>query len=122
MKKVGVLVLGILFICMGILHFAFPEPFIFIMPQNWPVKEELNWIAGLAELLLGLGFIFQRTRLLSGYLICFMLFCFWCLHGIHLVHPPKPEWPFWGYLLRFLLQPFLILLVWKLKDVKRETV
>lgn len=122
MKKFGVWFFGLQFIIMGIVHFIVPDAFILIMPENWPYREVLNIIAGIAEVILGIGFLMEKTRRISGYLICLMLLSFWVLHGIHLVHPPKPEWPFWGYLLRFLFQPILLILVWKLKDYKGKTV
>lgn len=106
----------------GLLHLVYPEAFLALIPQNRPVREGLNALAGVAEILLGAGFLWNRTRRMAGYIICMMLTVFWVLHGIHLVHPPKPEWPFWGYLLRFLLQPVLIILVWKLKDCPPNTV
>lgn len=118
MKMFGVWFFGLVFVLMGVAHFVTPDVFVGIMPKSWPQKETLNLLAGIAEIVFGLGYLIPKSRVVSGYLICVMLLAFWVLHGIHLVEPPKPEWPFWGYLLRFMLQPVLIVLVWKLKDFK----
>lgn len=121
MKRVGIWLLALLFLGSGILHFVQPGFFEALMPPSWP-RTLFNQVSGAAEIMLALGFLWPGTRRISGYALCLMLLAFWVLHGMHLVHPPNPELPFWGYLLRFLLQPVLIGLVWKLKDHPKETV
>jgi uncharacterized membrane protein len=122
MKKFGVWFFGFVLIGMGILHFVQPDTFVAIIPQNWPSPEALNILAGIAEVLLGVGFLINQTRVISGYIICLMLVAFWILHGIHIFHPPSDKLPFWGYVARFLFQPVLIFLVWKLKDYRPKMV
>lgn len=119
MKNIGVWFFGSVFILAGILHFASPDVFIRLIPPGWPARAVLNALAGIAEILSGIGFLVPRTRRAAGYVLCLMLLVFWVLHGIHLVYPPNPEWPYYGYVIRFCLQPVLIFLVWKLKDHKQ---
>jgi len=122
MKKFGVWFFGLTFMAIGIVHFVLPDTFVSIIPSNWPAREALNILAGISEVGLGFLFLVQRTRILAGYGLCLMLIVFWFLHGIHLFYPPSNQLPFWGYLTRFLLQPVLIYLVWKLKDFDQKPV
>jgi len=122
MKKFGVSFFGLAFIIIGIVHFVSPDTFVGIIPTIWPAREMLNILAGIAEVSLGLLFLVQRTRALAGYGLCLMLVSFWFLHGVHLFYPPSDKLPFWGYFIRFLLQPVLIYLVWKLKDFNQKPV
>ena len=116
LRIVGVWSFGLLFLAAGMLHVADPGIVLYLIPESWPSREAMNLLAGVVEMVLGGAFLFPQTRTEAGYFICIMLFVFWVLHAIHLVHPPVAAWPFYGYLLRFLLQPVLIALVWKLKD------
>jgi uncharacterized membrane protein len=122
MKKFGVWFFGLTFIAIGIVHFASPDTFVGIIPTDWPAREWLNILAGMAEVSLGFLFLLHRTRVLAGYGLCLMLIAFWALHGVHLFYPPSDKLPFWGYLVRFLFQPVLIYLVWKLKDLNQKSV
>jgi len=119
MKRAGIIFFSLLFLSSGIVHLLKPDVFLGLIPSDWPSREALNLMAGVAEIFLGIGFWVPRSRRASGILICCMLCLFWVLHGVHLFYPPKPEWPLWVYVVRFALQPVLIILVWKLKDFRK---
>jgi uncharacterized membrane protein len=55
-------VLGLLLVAAGTLHFIAPGPYLRIMPPYLPAPLALVYLSGLAEIRLGLGLIFERTR------------------------------------------------------------
>lgn len=121
MKRFGIGFFALLFLGSGILHFVQPDFFEALMPPSWP-RRVFNYLSGIAEIILAVGFLWRKTRKVSGYLLCGMLLVFWGLHGLHLLQPPNPELPYYVYVIRFVLQPVLLVLVWKLKDHPTETV
>jgi uncharacterized membrane protein len=55
-------VLGLLLVAAGTLHFIAPGPYLRIMPPYLPAPLALVYLSGLAEIGLGLGLLFRRTR------------------------------------------------------------
>lgn len=60
---VGRVVLGILMIAAGIVHFVNPEPFMLIMPDYLPLHAEAVFVSGVAEVALGVGLFVPRPEL-----------------------------------------------------------
>ena len=61
---------GVLAVCMivaGVLHFAADEPFIKIVPDFLPFPAMIVYISGVIEILLGIGLIVPRSRVLSAW-------------------------------------------------------
>lgn len=55
-------VLAALFVVAGIMHFAVPESFVQIVPPFLPAPLALVYLSGIAEILLGVGLLDERTR------------------------------------------------------------
>jgi uncharacterized membrane protein len=67
MKRLTLIVLAILFIAVGILHFARPEPFVSIVPDYLPQPLLLVWISGVCEIAGGIGLLWTRSRRLAAF-------------------------------------------------------
>jgi uncharacterized membrane protein len=61
-RKIGPLLLGILFVAAGANHFILPDMYLKIMPPYLPWHYGLVLLSGAAEILLGLGMFFLSTR------------------------------------------------------------
>ena len=67
MKRLTLIVLAILFITVGILHFARPQPFESIVPNYLPQPLLLVWISGVFEIAGGIGLLWTRSRRLAAF-------------------------------------------------------
>lgn len=59
-------ILAGLFLITGILHFIKPQIFVKIMPEYIPFHLAMVYISGAAEMLGGLGILFERTQAWAG--------------------------------------------------------
>lgn len=59
--------LAVLMVGAGILHFVIPVPFIKIVPGFLPFPAALVYISGVAEILLGIGLLVPGVRSLSAW-------------------------------------------------------
>lgn len=75
--KIGGVVLGIVFIAAGTLHFMIPQAYIRIMPPYLPRPGLLIDISGVAELLGGLGLLVRDTRRAAAWGLFALLFAVW---------------------------------------------
>ncbi|SHG52245.1 DoxX family protein [Halobaculum gomorrense] len=57
-----VYVMGLLYVAAGVAHFVAPGPLARIVPEELPAPRALVYLSGLAEVLLGVGVLFPRTR------------------------------------------------------------
>lgn len=98
-------------------HFIDPEFYYPLVPEYLPWPKTINWVSGIAEILLAIGLIFKSTRKLSSYLIIAMLIAFLpahiyfiqvdgCLHEDLCV----AVWVMWVRLL--VVHPILLLWAW----------
>lgn len=71
----GVVAAAIMFVLVGISHFAKPDKLLGMIPANWPYREAMNYVSGAAEILLGIGLLFQPTRTLSAWGLIVLLVC-----------------------------------------------
>jgi uncharacterized membrane protein len=55
-------VMGITYALVGVLHFLNPRPFEYIVPPQLPAPKTLVYLSGAAEIALGVGVLFERTR------------------------------------------------------------
>lgn len=62
-----------MFILVGFSHFAKPEKLEAMIPSSWPYKRALNYISGLAEILLAVGLLFAATREYAAYGLLLLL-------------------------------------------------
>lgn len=65
-RKIGLLLLVILFLLTGSNHFQDPNFYVSIMPPYLPLRYELSQITGFFEIIGAIGILFARTRRLAG--------------------------------------------------------
>lgn len=102
----------------GVNHFIHPEFYLPLIPSYLPEPELINWISGVAEVLLAVGVIIPRTRKLSVILIILMLIAFIPSH-IYFIQVGAcmneqslctPMWVAWVRLI--VIHPLFILWAW----------
>lgn len=76
MKKYSIALLGIFYIAAGINHFIHPDFYLPLIPGYLPAPKQINIISGIAEILLGAGVLYPKTRYNSCAGIILMLLCF----------------------------------------------
>ena len=117
-KKISVILIPLLYIGAGINHFLYPDGYYKIIPNYLPYPVFINLFSGVAEIILGVFFIFLKTRLIAVYGIIALLFAFIPAHIVMIQNGfcvfnsyCLPQWALWFRL--FPLQFLLILWVWK---------
>jgi len=55
-------VMGPMYVVAGVLHFVVPELYVQIVPPVFPAALALVYLSGLAEIAVGIGLLFPRTR------------------------------------------------------------
>lgn len=116
-RNVSVPLCTVLFIFVGILHFAKTPVFLRIMPPQLPFPLELVYISGLVEILGGLGLLYKRTRALSAMLLIALLVAVFPANVHMAMNPEKfPEIPTWLLFVRLPFQAVLALWVWSCRD------
>jgi uncharacterized membrane protein len=66
-------ILAALFLITGILHFVKPEFFTNIMPDYIPHHLVMVYISGAAEIMGGLGILFEKTQMWAGWGLILLL-------------------------------------------------
>jgi len=98
----------------GINHFVNPKFYLGITPKFFPIPNVLNYVSGVAEIVLAIGLLFASTRQISAYLIIAMLILFFAVHISHLFQPPKmAQGKEWFLYVRLVLQFALIYWAWR---------
>lgn len=67
------IVMGLVYVVAGVLHFLVPRAFARIVPPSLPRPVGLVYLSGLAEVVLGAGVMVRRTRSLSAWGIVALL-------------------------------------------------
>ena len=121
-KKLILHITALIYGAMGILHLAFAEKFLFIMPEWMPFQLPLIYISGVAEIVLACMLLFKQTRRISAWLIISMLVVY-----LFLIHVPQAidfykteNKNFIWTLLRIPLQFVFIYLIWPGKRKLKE--
>ncbi len=73
MKTFFAYLMGIFYIFAGSMHFVFPTHYLKMMPSILPYHLPLIYISGIAEILCGLGFLFQETRVFAAWATILLL-------------------------------------------------
>ena len=76
LKKLNLFLLSGFYVFAGVNHFINPQFYYDLIPDYLPFHELINVVSGLAEIILGIGVIFQKTRKWSSYLLVTMLISF----------------------------------------------
>ncbi|MEP6535047.1 MAG: DoxX family membrane protein [Bryobacteraceae bacterium] len=114
------IVISIVFLVAGTLHFLIPAPFVRIVPPMLPWPGALVAISGAAEILGGAGLLLNRTRRVAAYGLVLLLIAvfpaniYMAMERIPLPgmgsQSPLLPWLLW---LRLPLQFLLIAWVWR---------
>jgi len=99
--------MGSIYIFAGIMHFVKPRMYIRIIPPYLPKPEVLNLLAGVFEIILGLGLFFPNTRSISAIGIILLLLAVFPAN-IYMYQKGAKGIPKWALFLRLPLQFALI--------------
>lgn len=101
------------FVIGGLAHFAYPEPFLRIVPSYIPYHLACVYISGALELLGALGLWIKPVRSFAGYGLM-ALTTVVTLANVHMFQHPDlfPSIPYWLLIVRFPVQVVLIWLIW----------
>ena len=69
----GAFALTMMFVLVGISHFAKPQKLEAMMPANWPYRRAMNYVSGAAEIILGILLLFAATRIWAAYGLLLLL-------------------------------------------------
>lgn len=107
----GRILLAILFLVAGTLHFVITPVYVRIMPAYLPAPRLLVQISGVCEILGGIGLLVPITRAAAAWGLVALLICVMPANLNMALHPGKwPQIPVWLLWLRLPLQ--LPLLYW----------
>jgi uncharacterized membrane protein len=99
-------------VAVGVAHFVAPAPLVRIVPSFLPAPELLVYLSGVAEIALGAGLLFARTRLFAAwglvalYVAVFPANINAAVNGI--VMDPANPMPSWGNWARLPFQALFI--------------
>lgn len=79
-KKISLILLIIAYTAAGINHFRVPEFYIVIIPRYIPYPQLMNTLAGVFEIIFGLGLAFKTSRKYAAWGIVLMLAAFLPVH------------------------------------------
>lgn len=107
------LVLGVLMVFVGVLHFTKTDFFIAIMPPYLPLHRELVLLSGAIEIALGIALLIPRTAQLAG-LGCIALYIAVFPANIHMAMHPElfPDISPTALYIRLPIQGVLIAWAW----------
>jgi uncharacterized membrane protein len=66
-------VMGVLYVVAGVMHFVVPGVYAQIVPPVFPRPLALVYLSGVAEIVLGVGVLFARTRRYAAWGLVFLL-------------------------------------------------
>lgn len=75
-KRISLYLMIILYLAAGVNHFIHPGSYYPIIPDYLPYHAQINILAGIAELVLGILLIFPVTRKVAAYGIIVLLVLF----------------------------------------------
>src|SRR6218665_325780 len=109
MEQAFLYIMAVFYIVAGVYHFVNPGFYLKIMPPYFPFHKAAVWVSGLAEVLLGVGLLFEHSRSFSAYGIIFLLVAVFPAN-VYMATSEKfhkvPAWIKWGRL------PLQFVLVW----------
>lgn len=69
----GAFALTVMFVLVGISHFAKRDKLEAMIPAHWPYRRAMNYLSGAAEIILGILLLFTATRVLAAYGLLLLL-------------------------------------------------
>ncbi len=115
------ILLGLVFVVAGALHFRAPGAYEQIMPPYLPLHRELVYLSGALEIAGGLGLFTERTRRDAGICLILLLFAVWPANVQMLLDARAAEKSLWWVALlwaRLPLQLVLIAWVWRVSRLR----
>jgi len=109
MKLIFAYVMGLFYVFAGIMHFIFPAKYLTIMPKILPYPLFLVYLSGIAEILCGLGFLFQETRVAAAWATILLLIAIFPANINMAMYPEHFGISPW---LLYLRLPLQFLLIW----------
>lgn len=109
MKLFFAYAMGIFYIFAGSMHFISPAIYLKMMPKILPYHLALVYISGVAEILCGLGLLFQETRPLAAWATILLLIAIFPANITMAMNPELFGISPWILYLRLPLQ---LLLIW----------
>ena len=104
------ILLGVVFIVAGILHFAIPKVYLGIMPPLLPAPLVLVYLSGAFEILGGVGLLVPATQRFAAWGLIALLVAVWPANVFMAMIPERfpsiPGWVLWARV------PLQIPLVW----------
>jgi uncharacterized membrane protein len=73
LKRPLLYLMGAGYVVAGVLHFVAPKLYVQIVPPSLPRPLALVYLSGIAEILLGVGVLFRRTRRVAAWGIVALL-------------------------------------------------
>lgn len=123
--QISVYFYGIFYLIAGANHFINKDLYLGIMPNYLPAPLFLVYLSGIAEIILGILFLWPKTRNLAVIFIIFMLLAFLPIHLYMVQIAPfklgKLHVSLWIAWLRIPLQFLLIAITWCYYNKKRQT-
>lgn len=105
--------LGLIFVVAGALHFRAPAAYEKIMPPYLPLHRELVYLSGALEIAGGLGLLAERTRAVAGIGLILLLVAVWPANVQMLLDAQAARKPLWWVALLWVRLPVqLLLIVW----------
>lgn len=109
--------MAFLYLLAGVNHFVSPESYLPIIPDYLPSHELINILAGIAEIILGIGLLIPKSRMVSAWGVIAMLIAFIPSH-IYFIQIGScvdggictPEWA--GWLRLVVIHPLLLAWAW----------
>lgn len=115
----GRVVMAILYLAAGAMHFLATEKYMAIMPGYLPAHRELVYVSGAAEMLGGVGLLPERTRRAAAWGLVLLLVAVFPANVTMITeHERFPNVPLWAAWLRLPLQ--LPLIWWALQYTGRS--
>ncbi len=74
------ILMAVMYIFAGVMHFIAPKSYIKIMPDYFKHQAFLVYLSGVVEIVLGIGLFFEDTKVISIYAIVLMLAVFLIVH------------------------------------------
>lgn len=118
------IVLAVIFVAAGTLHFVIPGEYQRIMPPYLPYPRALVLLSGAFEIAGGLGLLFDRTRRAAGAGLVLLLLAVWPANVQMLLNAraagasPLAEALLWA---RLPLQLLLMIWVWRASHSRTDT-
>lgn len=109
MRSLFAYVMGIFYIFAGSMHFIAPSIYLKMMPKILPYHLPLVYISGVAEILCGLGFLFQETRSLAAWATILLLIAIFPANIKMAMHPEQFGIEPW---LLYARLPLQLVLIW----------